>query len=220
MAVAAAAGDDDPFTRWAALASVAVTSPAKAESGDFRKAWTAPDGRRIQLVVKRPRPRSNAPPVTLPVVPEGEDARPYFEAALAQARAQGAGRLLVPKGTYFFKTAGRGGSAHLMLDDLTDLNIEGDGARLVFTQNLPGLYVTRAKRLRIAGLTLDFSLHTASLGTVERRDEQNVLIIHPKYAVTAANAVYFVAEYDGAKRLWVPAGVRSIMPPGSTTPAV
>lgn len=221
MAAAADPGtNDDAFSRWAAIASAAVTSPAMAELGDFRKAWTAPDGRSIQLVVKRPHPRANAPAVRLPSVPEGEDARPYFEAALTQVRRQGAGRLLVPKGTYLFKTAARGGLAHLMLDDLTDVSIEGDGARLVFTQNLPGLYVTHARRLRIAGFTLDYSLHTASLGTVERRDDQNVLVIDPKYAVTAADAVYFVAEYDGTKRLWVPAGVRSIMPPGSATPAV
>jgi parallel beta-helix repeat protein len=208
------------FLQWSAIASAQTTSPANAESGDYARQWAAPDGRSIKLVVKVPHPRIGASEVKLTNVPEGEDARPYFEAALERVKVKGAGRFVIPPGTYTFKSLAIETPAHLILKNLSDLTIEGTGATLVFTQNQPGLYINSSKRLRVKGLTLDYAMRTSSIGTIVNRDGQNALLIDSKYPVTASDAVYFVSEYDPAKRQWVQGGQRSIMPPDSPNPAV
>ncbi len=210
---------DKNFHQWAALASAQIASPVQAEAGDYARQWTAPDGRLIELVVKVPRPRADAPVERLPSVPVGQDARLYFEAALTRVRATGAGRLIIPAGIYTFKSLGADAPGHLMLKDLSDLSIEGDGATLLFTQDQPGIYITHSQRLRISGLTLDYAMRTSSIGSIINRRGQNVLMIDAKYPVTAKDAVYYVSEYDVGSRLWVQDGVRAIMPPGSATPA-
>lgn len=211
---------DARFLQWAATASAASSSPANVEPGDYARQWSAPDGRRIALVVKVPHPRADAPSVQLPNVPAGADARPYFEKALVRVRAQRAGRFVIPPGTYTFKSLASAGLGHLILKDLADLDIEGTGATLLFTQNQPGITINRSKRLRISGLTLDYTLRTSSLGVVVDGHGTNTLIIDPKYPVGVDDAVHFVSEYDVARNQWVQGGKRAIMPPESASPAV
>ena len=224
--LSAAARADDPdaaeknFLEWATLAASQNNSPATADRGDFEKRWQAPDGRSVRIVVKVPRPRADAPTVTLPAVPPGEDARPYFETALAQARSQRAGKFVIPRGTYTFKTVGKGGLGHLMLQGLSDIVIEGNDSTLLFTQNQPGIYINTSQRLKLTHLAIDYTLHTSSLGTIESRDGNKVLVIDRRYPVTSADAVYYASEFDPKAMNWVHNGQRAIMPPGSTTPAV
>ncbi|NML17778.1 right-handed parallel beta-helix repeat-containing protein [Azohydromonas caseinilytica] len=210
-----AAPEPDAFETWSTLASAESVSPARAAEGDFVRQWRGPDGREIRLVVKRPRPAADAPVVRLPPVPDGEDAQPYFQRALAEVRERKAGRLLIPRGTYVFKSlAEKNAPGHLLLRDLSDLSIEGDGATLVFTRDLHGLFLQRARRVRLSGVTLDYALRTVSVARAERRDGENVLVIDPRYLVTGADAVRYVSEYDAAAQRWVPGGKRVLLPPG------
>lgn len=94
------------FESWLENVKSGTISPAVAEPGDNQERWVAPDGRMVQLVVKTPRPLATAPTVTLPPVPAGADARPYFDRAIEKARSAKAGRLVIPKGTYLFKSLG------------------------------------------------------------------------------------------------------------------
>jgi hypothetical protein len=100
------------------------------------------------------------------------------------------------------------------------MTVEGNDATLMFTQNQPGVYINTSQRLKINRLTIDYSLHTASLGTIETRDGAKVLVIDRRYPVTSADAVYYASEFDPMTRNWVQNGQRAIMPPGSPTPAV
>lgn len=91
-------------------------------------------------------------------MPADQDARPYFEAALAQVRASKASRLVVPPGRYVFRSAVQTPSSapapvsgHLLLLDLDDVTIEGAGATLVFMQNAHGVIVRGSRRLNLSG---------------------------------------------------------------------
>lgn len=208
------------FAAWTALAAAQVTSPAAAVPGDLVRRWEAPDHRAIQTVVKLPHPARGAPDITMSAVPAGVDARPYFEAALAAARQKGAAKLNIPPGTYVFKSLGENRLGHLVLQNLSDITIDGQGSTFVFTQNEPGIFIRASQRLRLFRINIDYSLRMASIGTIQQRGGQKVLVIDPAYPVTADDHVYFVSEFNPATREWVPGGKRAIMPPGMPNPAV
>lgn len=219
LPVRAAVSPDEAFAKWSALATAQPTSPATVEPGDRNVEWIAPDKRKASVVVKVPHPSPDAATVTLATVPEGADARPYFEEALDRVRTQKAGRLSIPKDTYTFKSLARGRQGHLVIRGLTDVAIEGSGSTLLFTQNETGLYLTSNQRLKIAGLTLDYTLHTASLGQIEGSPAGNVLVIDPRFPVTASDVVTYVSQYDEGAQRWVPGGLRFLFPTGNPVQA-
>lgn len=208
--------DGPRFLEWSALATSVTASPAKAESGDISKRWKAPDGREIQLVVKRPRPRPGAPTVTMIKVAESEDARPAFDAAMAEVRAKQAGRLVIPKGIYHFRSLAKPGTGHAQIEDVSDLTIDGRGATFVFSLNQPGIMVTHSQRVAVIGLTMDSALHIVSAATVTEKDGQNLLVIDPDFPVTDRDPVVYVSEYDIANGKWLQGGQTLILDPGST----
>jgi len=214
------ATDSQSFDNWAALVSTATTSPVNVEPGDYQKQWTAPDGRKVILVVKVPHPSDSTLSVTLPSVPEGDDARPYFEAALAKVRSEHAARLVIPKARYTFSSLPQSKLGHLILADLSDLTIEGNGATLIFSQDAPGLYVTTSSRIKLSQIDIEFSLHTASLATMVKQNQENVLVVDPRFPVSANDAIRYLSEYDPAAKNWVIGGQRVILPPDTSTPAV
>ncbi len=219
-AVAAPIGEADAaFNEWVDLVTKDAMSPAIAESTDRVVDWTAPDGQQVHLVVRNPRPRAGASTVTLARVPPGADARPYFEDAIASIRAQQAGYLLIPPGTYEFKSLSNDKLGHWVIRGLSDVTIRGDQATLRFAQNADGIYLSENSRLKIQGLKLEYSLHTASLGTIQAAPGGNVLVIDPRFPVNATDAVTYLSEYDPAAHNWVKGGRRIILPPGSPTPA-
>jgi hypothetical protein len=216
IAPADPAVDGPRFLEWAAMASRVAVSPARYEPGDIAKHWRAPDGREIGLVIKRPRPRPGAPVVTMAAVPEDEDARPAFDAAMAEARAKSAARLVIPQGTYQFRSIARLGTGHALIEDATDLTIDGRGATFVFSLNQPGIFVTHSRRVAVVGLTLDSALHITSAATVVARDGQNMLVVDPEYPVTEKDPVYYISEYDVAGGQWLQGGQTLILAPGTT----
>lgn len=213
--------DGTRFVEWVRLASRETVSPATAEAGDIGKRWTAPDGREVQLVVKRPRARTDAPVVTMAAVGPEEDARPAFDAAIAEVRARGAGRLVIPRGLYRFKSIARLGTGHALIENLADLTIDGRGATFLFALNQPGLFITQARRVAVLGLTLDSALHITSAATVVARNGQNLLVIDRDFPVGEKDPVHYISEYDIDAGKWLQGGQTLILDPGSTkTPAV
>ena len=208
------------FEEWASLASHQVTSPVAAAPGDLLHRWEAPDHRTIQTVVRLPHPATNAPDVTLPSVPEGADARPYFEAALNDVRSRRARRLVVPFGTYIFKSTMTDQSGHLVIHDLSDSTIDGGGATFVFTHNVVGILIRGCQRVRLANIKIKYDLHMASLATIRGRAGRKVLVVDPAYPVTSDDPVYYVSEFNPAAREWVQGGQRLILPPGSGNAAI
>ncbi len=225
IACSPAASRDDAFATWSRIASAETVSPVQPQPGDEQRIWRAPDGREIRLVVRKPNPRAEAPTVVLPAFPSDEDAGPHFEAAVARTRLLQAGRLVIPKGRYVFRNVNSTGvpapiKGHLLLQGLDDLTIDGQGSTLVFTRDDHGVVVRGSRRLKLTGLTLDYSLRTASLGTVQREGNLSSIKLDPAFPVTAADSVYYAMQLDPATGLWRQGGPRAIMPPGSKTPAV
>lgn len=212
--IPSAALAQNSFDSWAALASQEVTSPAASKSPGQHLRWNAPDGRTVSLAVLTPAISSLA--VTLGPVPQGADARPYFDAALAQVRAEHANTLVIPTGTYVFSSLGYEGLGHLVIHGLQDVTIAGQGSTLIFTQNQPGVYLTQSQRVQITGLHIQYNLHMASLGTIEQKNGQNVLVIDGAYPVSSADKIGHLAQYDRSAKGFVLGGQTMYMPPGAS----
>ncbi len=207
---------DSAFDRWATLAARETSSPVRAAPQDLVKEWTAPDGRRVHVVVRMP--VQNGTPVTMGPVPDGEDARPVLESAIADAVAKGSSKVLIPRGTYVFRTIAARGMGHVIIKGVENLTIDGQGSTFVFTSNEPGILVTTSKRIRIENLRLRYDLHLASVGTIVNRDGENVFVVDQSFPVTERDAAYYFSEIQPGSTKWVIGGQRQILPPGNKTP--
>ena len=210
---AAATDADAGFERWRAVASAATRSPVSARRGDLDRSWTAPDGRTIHLVVRLPHPSANAPTVDVGPCPAAADATSLFEAALAEVRRVHAGRLVIAPGTCVFRTLSAGGRAHLLIDGVSDLTIDGSGATLVFTRDATGIQIARASRTRLEGLAVRTAIRTFSFGRIAKRADGAVLITDDRAELTADDHVASIVEWRDGR--FVHGGVRLMFPPGS-----
>lgn len=204
------------FDAYADLASAGAVSPAVPSGNDQQIQWLAPDGRNIQLVVKVPNPAPGAPTVVMTPPPPGADARQSLVNAISQARAQHAGRLLIPKGVYYIKTLDSANYCHLDFNNLDDLTIDGQGSTLVFAQNKHGICIAQSHRLQLTNLNIDYSLHMASLGVMQNQGGTNVLVVDPQYPVTSADQIGHMVEFDRNSRQYVPGGDRFYRPANLT----
>jgi len=211
--------DGSAFAAWSAIARAQPRSPAKAMPGDHVVDWTGPDGQAIHLVVRVPSPAAGAPTVTVGPVAAGADARPAFDTAVARAASIGAGHLVIPPGTYIFRTVGYEGLGQWVIRGLHDVSIEGAGVTLVFTQNVAGIYLAGNQRLKLAGMNIEFSMPLASLATVTSQGGQNVLVVNSRYPVTATTQIGHVSDYDPVTHEWVKGGQRLYFPPSRPTAA-
>jgi hypothetical protein len=185
------------------------------------------------VVVKTPQPRTS---ITIDVgdylrLPDGSPQTPYlaFRAALDAAREQKAARVVVPPGRYVFSNPQVAReNAHLLVVLQQDLEIDGQGAELVFTNTqAQGIVLAAAERILIRNLSIDWDAHLASSGVVQRRPDGTAAIrIDDKYPVAADVAFESVSEFDVAARRWkgslteayYPRDVRMIAPQTFTSP--
>jgi hypothetical protein len=213
------------FLSWSALISEKAVSPVTPQAGDLVESWTGADGRLIKAVVQAPHPKVGAPTVTLGTVAPGADARPVFEATIAQAKTLEAGVINIPAGTYVFKTAANvnGGPAHLYLKGLKDVTINGNGSTLVFSTTNHGILIEASQRLKITNIKIDYAIRTTSLGTVilDADGKTKLLKIDDAFPVTSADKLSQLQEYDRAKKRWVMtyAAERALFDPGQTNSA-
>ena len=87
-----------------------------------------------------------------------------FAAAINYCRKNRVGRLVVPKGVYYFKTCGA--HAHLMLDDMEDFVLDGQGSEFVFETVHAYLSVRGSHRIWVKDLVLDWNWEKARLASV------------------------------------------------------
>jgi hypothetical protein len=135
-------------TGWAALATTARQSPA---SGDgVRRSWTGADGRPLTVAVLAPH-LDGRPVIALD--PVCGDNGPAIVAALARLHAAGGGTLRLARGTWPIA----GGPPGLLLDGLSDVLIDGPGAKLVFARWGDGILISNAARVMLRGLSLGYA---------------------------------------------------------------
>jgi len=195
------------YDDWYRLAAGQAVSPAAAAAGDLSQSWTAPDGRTIKAVVRQPA-NPAGPTVVLNAVPAGADARPYFDDLVARAVAAKASKLVIPPGTYRFRTLGN--NAHWFIRRLNDATIVGTGATLLFDADEAGITVSECQRLKLVGLTLDYNFRTTSWGHMLPAPDKihGVIQIDDPASVTAADGLGHIAQYDKATGKPDPADLR------------
>jgi len=217
----AAAALQTPFDVWSGLVTGRHVSEAYASRNvsDLQSSWVGPDGKTVQLVVRQPVIPVSATTVEIAPIATSADARPIFEAALLKAKSTGAKRLLIKPGVYNFRTLEAKARGHLAIEGLQDFEINGTGATLKFLANAHGLWVEQSQRLRISGLTLDYQLRSTSIGKIQARTGGRVLVVDPRYPITAQNKIYQIMEVDPATGIFVPGGGRVMIPPDTTEPA-
>jgi hypothetical protein len=99
------------------------------------------------------------------------DAAPCLDAAIAAVRTAGVNKLLIPAGTYALTSYDSYG--HWTIANLNDVTIDGQGSTFWITNNNYnssqnfGVFAYANNRVRMQNMTFGYSLHTASIGTMQ-----------------------------------------------------
>lgn len=92
------------------------------------------------------------------------DNAPAFAEALKYCRAHGIGKMIIPKGTYHFRSCP--GDAHLALDGMDNFVLEGEESELLFEMLESYLSVRNSKNILVKNLILDWNWEKAPLASV------------------------------------------------------
>ena len=163
----------------------------------------------VDPVVRGPEPRSS---ITVSVGDFLHDASgaavsPFraFEAAIAKARDVKAARLVIPPGRYVFDDpAIRSAHGHIGLYELSDLEIDGQGAELVFTDTrIGGITLALDQRLVLKNFSIEWDAPLASPAVAMRQPDGRIALrILDGYPATPQTSFEAVSEFDIARRRW------------------
>jgi hypothetical protein len=184
------------------------TSPVTAAPGDVSEQFFAPDARLVTVTVKSPVTTSTY--VAAPM-PPGESPVAYFQKAIAAA---GSGStLLVPMATYTFPALDctnigdpNYASAHLLIQSVHDMVIDGQGSTLNFVADCPGVVFNAAARISFKNFTVDWpdwpgaavATVTAVGGTASRGYTYSLQV--PASEIISSFAV--VTAWDAVNNTW------------------
>jgi hypothetical protein len=215
-------GNNKDFDTWASLAQGKWISPMweQSKKQDLKIEWIGADGKNIKLVVQQPINMDNRKKINIAAIKPEEDARIYFEKAIIEAKKQNANTISLSHVDYNFRSTEKTVGSHLLLENLKDFILEGNGARLNFSQNLPGILIKQSQRIRIENLNLSYSLLSTSLGQIKNIEGEKHLVIDPKFPVTEKDKIYQISEIDPVKLEFIPGGARMIWPPEKELSAI
>jgi hypothetical protein len=206
------------FDVWSKRIMMDRVSPVVAVAGDLTQAWIGADGRASSLVVRMPR-TAGKPTVSIAVPAASADATPLFQAALAQLRKAGGGILKVAPGEYHFRTASteQANTAHLLLYQLSDVDIQASGASFVFEGAYDGVFIQDSQRVRILGAKMRDARVLS--GTGRMRTVNGVLQLQLDQPLPANVTINWVQPMnEGATRSWPQVQSRTIIAPGAEQP--
>lgn len=92
------------------------------------------------------------------------DNAPAFAEALKYCRVHGIGKMVIPKGRYYFRSCP--GDAHLALDGMENFVLEGEESELLFETLESYLSVRNSKNILVKNLILDWNWEKAPLASV------------------------------------------------------
>lgn len=185
------------------VALLAIASPTRATEG-----WIQLDpdcsGRPSTMAATRSLPTGSVefsidPPAagaTLSVaakgmVPSSPDNTVAFQRAIDAAKAQGAAKIVIPKGTYYFNS-----KTQIQLKNIKDLEIDGQGSELIF-KDLGYFYVNGVDRVWIHDLSIDWDWNTrplAYLGIIASKADGAVVLRFPQVREIPENITWVNAE--------------------------
>ena len=188
---------------------------------DVRESFTAPNGKKVEVLVKGPKGSGTYSRVIRP----GETVDAYFPAVVAEAVSAGAHHLVIPKAVYSFQgptlctdlhsprctlptscnvnqywncaphwTIGQYPQGQVTIpNSITDLDINLSGSELDFKAPVVGIWILEAQRLRLRNFTIDWpSLPVASLGMIVKDP------LNPRHNALVIDKKYPVMdEYQG-----------------------
>lgn len=188
----------------AEISMTAQTTPAAQCTARNLATWQLPEP--VAPVVNPP---ANAGRPTLKLADFAAPGRSdwaTFVAALKACREQRAGRLLLEPRRYVFDDpaiATSHATAHLLLEQQSDLELDGQGAELVFHHITRGIQLRKCQRVRLKNLTIDWDVPLASPGVIEQHpDGKRGVRIPPEWPVTADTPITGLTEFDTAARRW------------------
>ena len=207
---------DARFDTWAQRLMTDAISPVIALPGDLTEAWVGADLRPANVVVRVPRTLGK-PTVSISPPENGRDAASLVRDALNQLRQSGGGTLRVAPGEYRFLSADprQPELGHLLLDQLTDVDIQGAGATFMFERDLDGIHVQDSQRVRIQGAKLRQTRVSSGFGRMRSVNGQMQLQLdHP---LPAGGTVRWVQHINEDNRTWPQVQTRGIITPSMPT---
>lgn len=123
-----------------------------------------------------------------------------FNQALTYCRREKAEKLIIPKGIYRFKECSQ--NAHLILDDMENFTLEGQGSELIFESLSSYLSICRSSRILVRDLILDWNWEKAPLSSVGvvsevAEDGSYIECVFPAYGEIAEDMAFsIVGPFD------------------------
>lgn len=164
-----------------------------------------PAGAQTRPVVRAPEPRTGIVVSVGDFLTGGASHYQAFKAAIASARSRNAARLIVPAGRYVFSDPELPANyAHLLLAGLRDLEIDGQGSELVFTDHaVQGIILADVQRVVLRNLSIEYSGTLASAGIVEKLvDGRTAIRFLDEFPAGPQTGFDAVSEFDIAARRW------------------
>ncbi|NLI90485.1 MAG: right-handed parallel beta-helix repeat-containing protein [Epulopiscium sp.] len=126
-----------------------------------------------------------------------------FARAIDYCRENKVNKLTIPKGIYYFKHCSE--YAHLMLDNIEDLVVDGNGSEFIFETVNPYISIRNSNKVLVKDLVLDWNWDIAplaSVGVVSKIDEDGAYIecSFPEYEDISEDMKFsIVGPFDPAR---------------------
>jgi parallel beta-helix repeat protein len=135
---------------------------------------------------------------------DGEDDTDAFLAAFREAQAEGAKRIVIPKGRYELRADGNPERPDVLfpVTGIDGLSIEGDGAELMMSGTAALFSFHQCRHVTVSGLTVDWARPPFSEGTVLASAPQHFDVeVRDEYPVEGGEPVVAFMSYHADTRL-------------------
>lgn len=163
--------------------------------------WLGVDGKPIIIGVRQPRIVLQDKSQDFNSI-ELSDSSYRFEEAVSRLKKNRANRLNIEKGEYHFfnlvnsKIYPPKGLAHIYLENLQDVEIDGNGATFIFHNNQPGIIIQQSQRLKIKNLILKFATNDKTVMKVVMHSGEKTLKQLPESKDIKAKDIFQVIELN------------------------
>jgi hypothetical protein len=198
---------------WAQVATHPYVSPAPRVNGaEFAHSWQSVVGEPVVVVVRTPSPKKPKTHQVPCPVSDKENASEFVQAELAEASRVGANYIVFSPCVYNFRSTVADGVAHLLLSGLRDTVLDGGGARFIFHQNKPGIYIEDSHRLLVKNVNLSYAFVSTSLASIKDVGGVRGLQLEAPYGPSSDNIFELTEIHEGGLS-WIRGGQRLIVPP-------
>jgi hypothetical protein len=186
--------------------SVAPLKSSVATGKGWSESFTDTEGNSVTVSIQAPPAPTGPQEIYSRAMRPDESPDRYFPALIAEAVKAKAKKIVVPKGVYEFKPTehGTSGQPHWRTDGLVNMEIDGGGSELHFSEPRIGIVLNGPKRIALKNFTIDWpKLRIASLGRiVTGPDGKNALRLNEPVQPGQSTDVQVISEYDLRRDAW------------------